>query len=122
LRAPPITWCAHATPSNRDPIFDAIAKFEAANERWLAALEWWWSEKYARAAAQEFDAADDALTEAEHRLMCMTTPTTKAGALAWLKCVAEFDCPMFWEGSDDEMREQFVGLLEHIRKLIEAPR
>jgi hypothetical protein len=110
---------AIATSRNRDPIFDAIAKFEAANERWLAALEW--SDKDARAAAEEFDAADDALAEAEHRVMCMTTPTTKAGAVAWLKCVAEFDCPtLFWEGSHDEMRGQFVGLLEHVGKLIQA--
>jgi uncharacterized protein with PIN domain len=37
------------------------------------------------------------------------------------QCVAEFDCPtLFWEGSHDEMREQFVRLLEHIRKLIGA--
>jgi hypothetical protein len=105
--------------ANRDPIYVAIAKFEAANERWHAALEW--SEKDAGAAAEEFDAADDALAEAEHRMMCMTTPTTKAGAVAWLKCVAEFDCPtLFWEGSHDEMREQFVGLLEHVGKLIKA--
>jgi hypothetical protein len=111
---------ASTAPRNRDPIFDAIANFEAANERWLAALAWW-SEKDARAAAQEFDAADDALAEAEHRMMCMTRPTTKAGAVAWLECVAEFDCPtLFWEGSRDEMREQFVSLLEHVGKLIKV--
>jgi hypothetical protein len=105
--------------SNRDPVFDTIAEFEAANERWLAALEW--SEQDARAAAEECDAAYDALTEAEHRMMCMTTPTTTARAVAWLKCVAEFDCPtLFWEGSHDEMREQFVSLLEHVGKLIKA--
>jgi hypothetical protein len=43
---------ASTAPRNRDPIFDAIANFEAANEHWLAALEWSESEKDARAAAQ----------------------------------------------------------------------
>jgi hypothetical protein len=63
-----------AAAVDNDPIFAAIAKFGAADERWLNSL----------ADGKDRDAAWDALGHAEIHMMWNTKPTTIAGMVARL--------------------------------------
>jgi hypothetical protein len=107
-----------ATPRNgrrgaavdNDPIVAAIAKFKAADARWLKSL----------GNGKGCDPAWDALGAAHCALM-HTKPTTRAGMVALLDYLAKFKNPtLLWGDDYDGSHERVNGFIRHVRDGLKA--